>query len=70
MGVRLMFGLWQKIKSVFVKEEVEYETVRARTKKGRFVADDLSTKDINEAFVKVAKKNLKRKLLKRNLKND
>jgi len=65
MGVRLMFGLWQKIKSVFVKEEVEYETVRARNKKGRFVADDLSTKDINEAFVKVAKKKSKKKVAKK-----
>ncbi len=65
MGVRLIFGLWQKIKSVFVKEEVEYETVRARTKKGRFVADDLSTKDINEAFVKVAKKKSKKKVAKK-----
>ena len=34
-------------------------------KKGRFVADDLSTKDINEAFVKVAKKKSKKKVAKK-----
>ena len=29
----------------------EYEPKRARTKRGRFAADDKSTKDINEAWV-------------------
>ena len=51
-----MFGLWQKIKSVFVKEEVEYETVRARTKKGRYVADDPNTLEVNEAYKKETRK--------------
>ena len=60
-----MLSLWQKLKSFFVKEEVEYETVRARTKKGRFVADDPSTPDVNEAYKKVAKKKTKKKSSKK-----
>jgi|TARA_R100001460_G_C3557668_1_gene175633 hypothetical protein len=60
-----MLSLWQKVKSFFVKEEVEYETVRARTKKGRFVADDKSTPDVNEAYKKVAKKKTKKKSSKK-----
>tara|TARA_R100000742_G_C4276362_1_gene97372 strand:+ start:1650 stop:1892 length:243 start_codon:yes stop_codon:yes gene_type:complete len=47
-----------------VKEIVEEtELVRARNKKGRYVADDPSTQDINEAYttVKVKKKKKKRK---------
>jgi len=50
-----MFRLWQKVKSFFVKDDSEYETVRARTKKGRFVADDPDTPE-NEAYTKVKKK--------------
>ena len=40
------------------EEEYETELVRARNKKGRYVADDLSTPDVNEAYttVKVKKK--------------
>jgi hypothetical protein len=60
-----MLNLWQKIKSFFVKEEVEYETVRARSDKGRFVADDPSTPDVNEAYKKVAKKTTKKKSSKK-----
>jgi len=56
-----MLSLWQKVKSFFVKEEVEYETVRARSDKGRYVADDPSTPDVNEAYKKVAKKTTKKK---------
>ena len=46
---------------------------RARTKKGRYKADDKSTKDINEAWVggkapKKRKKNVKRKTNKRRTK--
>ena len=37
-----------------LKEEME--TVRARNKKGRYVADDPSTLDVNEAYTKVPKK--------------
>jgi hypothetical protein len=37
-----------------LKEEME--TVRARNKKGRYVADDPSTPNINEAYTKVPKK--------------
>ena len=47
-----------------VKEVLEEtELVRARNKKGRYVADDPSTPDINEAYttVKVKKKKKKRK---------
>jgi hypothetical protein len=36
------------------KERVE--TVRARNNKGRYVADDPSTPDVNEAYTKVLKK--------------
>ena len=32
------------------------ETVRARNKKGRYVADDPNTPDINEAYTQVPKK--------------
>ena len=47
-----------------VKEVLEEtELVRARNKKGRYVADDPSTPNINEAYttVKVKKKKKKRK---------
>jgi hypothetical protein len=32
-----------------------YETVRARDEKGRYIADDKSTPDVNEAYKKVYK---------------
>lgn len=32
-----------------------FETVRARDEKGRYVADDKSTPDVNEAYTKVYK---------------
>ena len=35
------------------EEVVETELVRARNKKGRYVADDLSTPDVNESYTKV-----------------
>ena len=40
------------------EEEYETELVRARNKKGRYVADDPSTPDVDEAYttVKVKKK--------------
>ena len=38
----------------FFKKEME--TVRARNNKGRYVADDPSTPDVNEAYTKVPKK--------------
>ena len=34
----------------------EMETVRARNNKGRYVADDPSTPDVNEAYTKIPKK--------------
>tara|TARA_R110000751_G_scaffold128317_3_gene230372 strand:+ start:1334 stop:1534 length:201 start_codon:yes stop_codon:yes gene_type:complete len=34
----------------------EMETIRARNKKGRYVADDPSTPNKNEAYTKVPKK--------------
>ena len=37
-----------------LKEEME--TIRARNKKGRYVADDPSTPHVNEAYTKVPKK--------------
>tara|TARA_E500000318_G_C3452089_1_gene169202 strand:- start:115 stop:279 length:165 start_codon:yes stop_codon:yes gene_type:complete len=54
-----MFNLWNKVKSLFVKDNSEYKVVRARTKKGRFVADDPSTKK-NEAYTKVKVKKSKK----------
>lgn len=44
--------LWQNVRGV------EEKTVRARTEEGKFVADDKSTPDVNEAYttVKVKKK--------------
>ena len=43
---------WQNVRGV------EEKTVRARTEEGKFVADDKSTPDVNEAYttVKVKKK--------------
>ncbi len=39
-----------------------YETVRARDEKGRYVADDKSTPDVNEAYTKVYKSRTKTKI--------
>jgi hypothetical protein len=52
---------WQKVRGV------EEKTVRARTKKGRFVADDKSTPNVNEAYttIEVKKKRKKRKTAKK-----
>ena len=44
---------WKKIVSFFSEET---ETVRARNKKGQYVADDPSTPNVNEAYTKVPKK--------------
>ena len=41
-------GIWNSLKSFFGYETV---TVRAKNAKGRFVADDKSTPDVNEAYV-------------------
>ena len=41
-------SIWNSIKSFFGYETV---TVRAKNAKGRFVADDKSTPDVNEASV-------------------
>tara|TARA_R100001244_G_C5072744_1_gene111800 strand:+ start:9 stop:176 length:168 start_codon:yes stop_codon:yes gene_type:complete len=55
MGRHIM-GWWQKITSFLKKEdEAEYETVRARNDKGRFVADDPDTPNVNEAYERVKK---------------
>ena len=42
-------SIWNNIKSFFGYETV---TVRAKNAKGRFVADDPSTPDVNEAYTK------------------
>ena len=39
---------------------VEEKTVRARTEEGKFVADDKSTLDVNEAYTTVKVKKKKR----------
>ena len=44
----MAIGLTNWFKKTFLS--YEEETVRNRTKKGRFVADDPNTKDINEAY--------------------
>ena len=51
-----LLTLWQKIKNVFNKSSDDYETVRSRTVKGQFVADDPSTPVVNEAFVRTKRK--------------
>ena len=56
-----MTNFWQwsvsnDIKAVEVVDETEMETVRARNEEGRYLADDKSTPDVNEAYVKRKKK--------------
>lgn len=49
---------WSKFKSIFVQEIFEltnWKTVRNRDEKGRFIADDKSTPEVDEAFVQVKK---------------
>ncbi len=49
-------NLWNKIRGV------EEKIVRARTEEGKFVADDKSTPNINEAYTtKTVKKKKKKK---------
>ena len=52
-------SIWNNLKSFFGYETV---TVRAKNKKGRFVADDKSTPDVNEAYVT---KTVKKKAVKK-----
>ena len=52
-------SIWNSIKSFFGYETV---TERARDAKGKFVADDKSTPDVNEAYVtKTVKKTAAKK---------
>ena len=53
---------WQNVRGV------EEKTVRARTEEGKFVADDKSTPDVNEAYttVKVKKKKKRGRPRKKN----
>ena len=46
--------LWQNVRGI------EEETVRARTDEGKFIADDKSTPDVNEAYTTVQVKKKKR----------
>ena len=46
-------NLWNKVRNV------EEKTVRARTEDGKFVADDKSTPDVNEAYTTVEVKKKK-----------
>ena len=56
-------SIWNNIKSFFGFETI---TVRARDAKGKFVADDKSTPDVNEAYVKkTVKKKQHQKQLQR-----
>ena len=52
----LQWSVSNDTKDVEVVDETEMETVRARNKKGRYLADDKSTPDVNEAYVKRKKK--------------
>ena len=45
---------WQNVRGV------EEKTVRARTEEGKFVADDKSTPDVNEAYKTVVVKKKKK----------
>ena len=45
---------WQNVR------RVEQKTVRARTEEGKFVADDKSTPDVNEAYKTVVVKKKKK----------
>lgn len=49
-------SFWTRVVDFFT--DTEEKKVRARTKKGQYVADDKSTPDVNEAYttVRVAKK--------------
>ena len=47
-------NFWLKVRGV------EEETLRARTDEGKFVADDKSTPDVNEAYTTVQVKKKKR----------
>ena len=51
--------LWQKVRGV------EEKTVRARTEDGKFVADDKSTPDVDEAYTTVEVKKKKGKSKKK-----
>ena len=55
--------VFKDILNIIWGEEKEEKPKRARTKKGRYKADDKSTKDINEAWVggKAPKKKTRRK---------
>ena len=53
-GKKIFSGAYTKQEKP--KDETEMETVRARNKKGRYLADDKSTPDVNEAYVKRKKK--------------
>jgi len=46
-------NFWNKVRNV------EEKTVRARTEQGKFVADDKSTPDVNEAYTTVEVKKKK-----------
>tara|TARA_R110000751_G_scaffold105596_2_gene201590 strand:- start:412 stop:594 length:183 start_codon:yes stop_codon:yes gene_type:complete len=50
------FVQWSVANDTKAVEETEMETVRARNEEGRFLADDKSTPDVNEAYVKRKKK--------------
>jgi len=52
----LQWSVSNDTKTVEVVDETEMETVRARNEKGRYLADDKSTPDVNEAYVKRKKK--------------
>ena len=52
----LQWSVSNNTKDVEAVDEPEMETVRARNEEGRYLADDKSTPDVNEAYVKRKKK--------------
>lgn len=56
---RSNMSLWTRVVDFFTG--TEKKKVRARTKKGRYVADDKSTPDVNEAYTTVRVKKKKKK---------
>ena len=58
-------GFWTKL-----TDFLGFETVRARDSKGRYVADDKSTPDVDESKKRVYKSRTKKKSYKPNIDNN
>jgi len=58
-------GFWTKF-----TDFLGFETVRARDEKGRYIADDKSTPDVDESKKRVYKSKTKKKSYKPNINNN